>query len=100
MSERFYRVGSIFIQNGDFAVTVGKLDAKTLERDKSDVTVGTKNSNKRVSKTNRIEPTLTTLAHTDLSTSLAFPFKTHPQNPSEFRTRVNLVRNRVMLSTC
>ena len=35
LSERVYKVGSIFIQNGDFYVTVGKFDAKTLERDTS-----------------------------------------------------------------
>ena len=38
LSERFYKVGSIFQQNGDFDVTVGKFDAKTLERDWGDVT--------------------------------------------------------------
>ena len=43
-SERVYKVGSIFQQNGDFDVTVGKRDAKSLERDRGDVTVGTKNS--------------------------------------------------------
>ena len=47
LSERFNKVGPIFIQNGDFDVTVGKIDAKTLERDRSDVTVGTKNRKKR-----------------------------------------------------
>ena len=30
MSERVYKVGSIFQQNGDFDVTVGKRDAKSL----------------------------------------------------------------------
>ena len=44
LSERVYKVGSIFLQNIDFDVTVRKFDAKTLERDMSDVTVGTKNS--------------------------------------------------------
>ena len=39
LSEHFYKVSSIFLQNGDFDVTVGKFDAKTLERDRSDVTV-------------------------------------------------------------
>ena len=38
LSERFYKVGSIFQQNGDFDVTVGKCDAKTLERDWGEVT--------------------------------------------------------------
>ena len=51
LSERVYKVGSIFIQNGDFDVTVGKRDAKRLERDRSDVIVATKNSLKRASKT-------------------------------------------------
>ena len=44
LSEGFYKVDSIFIQNGDFDVTVGKFDAETLGRNGSDVTVGTKNS--------------------------------------------------------
>ena len=35
LSECFYKVGSIFIQNGDFDVTVEKFDVKTLKRDKS-----------------------------------------------------------------
>ena len=39
LSERVYKFGSIFLQNGDFDVTVGKFDAKTLERERSDVTV-------------------------------------------------------------
>ena len=51
LSERVYKVVSIFIQNGDFDVTMGKRDAKTLERDRSDVIVATKNSLKRASKT-------------------------------------------------
>ena len=38
LGERVYKVGSIFLQNGDFDVTVGKRDAKSLERDRSDVT--------------------------------------------------------------
>ena len=41
LSERVYKVGSIFLQNGDYDVTVEKLDAKTPERDRSGVTVGT-----------------------------------------------------------
>ena len=45
--ESVYKVGSIFIQNGHFDDTVGKHDAKSLERDMSDVTVETKNSRKR-----------------------------------------------------
>ena len=36
-------------QNGDFEVNVEKFDAKTVERDKSEVTVGTKNSKKKTS---------------------------------------------------
>ena len=44
MSQRVYKDVSIFQQNGDFDVTVGKRDAKSLERDRGDVTVGTKNS--------------------------------------------------------
>ena len=51
LSERFYKVDSIFIQNFDYDVTVGKFVAKTLERDRGDVTVGTKNNRKRGSKT-------------------------------------------------
>ena len=35
LSENVYKVGSIFIQNGDFYVTVGKFDAKTRERNSS-----------------------------------------------------------------
>ena len=46
MSERVYKVGSIFQQNDDFDVPVGKRDAKSLERDRGDVTVGTKNRRK------------------------------------------------------
>ena len=30
LSASFYKVGSIFIQNGDFDVTVGKFEAKML----------------------------------------------------------------------
>ena len=56
VSERVYKVHSIFIQNGEFGVTVGKFDAKTLERDWGDVTVGTKNSQKRTSKTGLSQP--------------------------------------------
>ena len=56
MSERVYKVGSIFQQNGDFDVTVGKRDAKSLERDRGDVTVGTKNRRKRASKTGLSQP--------------------------------------------
>ena len=56
LSERVYKVGSIFLQNGDFDVTVENFDAKTLERDMSDVTVGTKNSRKRASKTGLCQP--------------------------------------------
>ena len=37
MSERVYKVGSIFQKNGDFDVTVGKRDAKSIERDRGDV---------------------------------------------------------------
>ena len=55
VSERFYKVGSIF------DVTVGKFDAKTLKRDRSDVTVETKNRKKLDRVQNSIEPTLTTL---------------------------------------
>ena len=36
LSERFYKVGAIFLQNGDYDVTVGKRDAKSLERRKLD----------------------------------------------------------------
>ena len=43
---RVYKVGSIFQKNDDFDVTVGKRDAKSLERDMGDVTVGTKNRRK------------------------------------------------------
>ena len=39
LSERVYKFGSIFIQNGDYDVNVGKFDANTLKRDQSDVTV-------------------------------------------------------------
>ena len=46
MSERVYKVGSIFQKNCDFDVTVRKRDAKSLERDRGDVTVGTKNRRK------------------------------------------------------
>ena len=46
MSERVYKVVSIFQQNGKFEVPVGKRDAKSLERDRGDVTVGTKNRRK------------------------------------------------------
>ena len=56
MSERVYKVSSIFQQNGDIDVTVGKFDAKTLERDRGDVTVGTKKSRKRASKTRLSQP--------------------------------------------
>ena len=58
MSERVYKVGSIFQKNGDFDVTVGKRDAKSLERDRGDVTVGTKNRKKRASKTGLSQPWL------------------------------------------
>ena len=51
LSERVYKVGSIFQQNFDFDVTVGKRDEKSLERDKGDVTVETKKSRKRALKT-------------------------------------------------
>ena len=44
LSPRVYKVDSIFLQNGDYHVTVGKFDAKTLERDRGDVTVGMKNN--------------------------------------------------------
>ena len=44
LSERVYKVDSICLQNGDFDVTVGKFDEKTVELDRGDVTVGTKNS--------------------------------------------------------
>ena len=50
MSERVYKVGSIFQQNGYFDVTVGKRDAKSLQRDRGDVIVEPKNSGKRTSK--------------------------------------------------
>ena len=93
LSERFYKVCSIFLQNGDFDVTVGKFVAKTLKRDFGDVIVGTKNSNKRVSKTNRIEPTLTTLAHTDLSTSLGPNFTKKVLNYSLLKTFLFLTKN-------
>ena len=53
MSERGYKVGSMFLQNGDF---VGKRDAKFLERDRGDVTVGTKNRRNRASKTRLSQP--------------------------------------------
>ena len=43
LSERVYKVVSIFQQNGDFDVTVGKFNVKTLEGVRGDVTVGTKN---------------------------------------------------------
>ena len=56
LSERFYKVDLNFLQNGDFDVTVGKFDVKTLERDRADVTVGTKNSRKRASKTRLSQP--------------------------------------------
>ena len=49
LSECVYKVGSIFLQNGDF-------DAKTLERDRGDATVGTKNSRKCESKTRLSQP--------------------------------------------
>ena len=39
LSERFYKVGEIFLQNGDYDVTVGKRDAKSIERHRSDVIV-------------------------------------------------------------
>ena len=55
-SECVYKVESIFIQNGDFDVTVGKRDAKSLKRDRSDITVRTKNSRKRASKTRFSQP--------------------------------------------
>ena len=44
LSERVYKVSSIFLQNGDLDVTVGKFDAKTLERGRSDVSVEMKKS--------------------------------------------------------
>ena len=56
MSERVYKFDSIFQKNGDFDVTVGKRDAKSLERDRGDVTVGTKNRRKRASKTGLSQP--------------------------------------------
>ena len=56
LSERVYKVGSIVQQNGDFDVTVRKRDAKSLERDRGDVTVGAKNSRKRASKTRLSQP--------------------------------------------
>ena len=56
LSESAYKVGSIFLQNGDFDVTVGKRDAKSLERDRTAVTVGTKNSRRRASKTRLSQP--------------------------------------------
>ena len=56
LSERFYKAGSICLQSGDFDVTVGKFDAKMLEQDRGDVTVVTKNSRKRASKTGLSQP--------------------------------------------
>ena len=56
LSERVYQFGSNSIQNGDYDVTVGKFDAKTLKRDRGDVTVGTKNSRKRASKIRLSQP--------------------------------------------
>ena len=60
-------MGEIF---GDFDVTIEKFDVKTLERDRSDVTVGTKNRKKRTQVQDSIEQILTTLVYTDLSTIL------------------------------
>ena len=56
LSERVYKVGSIFLQNGDYEVTVGKFDPKTLERDRGDVILGTKNSRIRAAKTRLSQP--------------------------------------------
>ena len=56
LSDNFCKVGPIFLQNGDYDVNVGKFDAKTLERDRSDVTLGTKSSRKHASKTRLSQP--------------------------------------------
>ena len=48
LRERVYKVGLIFLQNGGFDVTVGKFDAKTLERYGNDVIIEKKNHGRKV----------------------------------------------------